>query len=259
MNLLTKIKTLRHVRPAAEPDLPDVAHAVAIIMDGNARWARKRGLPIAAGHRAGTKALRRTVEGAIDLGVDSLAVYAFSTENWNRPPAEVELLMEIFTETIERELPDLVRQGVRTRFIGRRDRAPDALQQRMAALEHETEGNRRLNLWIAFDYGGRAEIVDAARRAISAGVPADELDEQRFGGFLYTSGQPDPDLLIRTSGEMRVSNFLLWQIAYSEIWVTETLWPDFRCRHLLEAIVAYQKRDRRYGGIQIPPVAAIYK
>jgi undecaprenyl diphosphate synthase len=146
MSILTKIRTLRHVRPAAEPDLPDVAHSVAIIMDGNARWARKRSLPIAAGHRAGTKALRRTVEAAIDLGVDSLAVYAFSTENWNRPPDEVELLMEIFTETIERELPDLVRQGVRTRFIGRRDRAPAALQQRMAALEGETEGNRTLNL-----------------------------------------------------------------------------------------------------------------
>ncbi len=165
MNLLTKIRTLRHVRPAHEPDLPDVARAVAIIMDGNARWARKRGLPIAAGHRAGTKALRRTVEAAIDLGVESLAVYAFSTENWNRPPEEVELLMEIFTETIERELPDLVRQGVRTRFIGRRDRAPDALRERMAALEAETEDNRRLNLWIAFDYGGRAELVDAANRS----------------------------------------------------------------------------------------------
>src|SRR5437899_10579984 len=138
-------------------------------MDGNARWAKKRGLPIAAGHRAGTKALRRTVEAAIDLGVESLAVYAFSTENWTRPPEEVELLMEIFTETIERELPDLVRQGVRTRFIGRRDRAPAELRERMAALESETEGNRRLNLWIAFDYGGPAELVDAANRAVSAG------------------------------------------------------------------------------------------
>src|SRR3954449_5114332 len=147
MSLLTKIRTLRHVRPATEPDLPDVARAVAIIMDGNARWARKRGLPIAAGHRAGTKALRRTVEAAIDLGVESLAVYAFSTENWARPPEEVELLMEIFTETIERELPDLVRQGVRTRFVGRRDRAPEALRERMAALEAETEANDTLSLW----------------------------------------------------------------------------------------------------------------
>src|SRR5437667_8930677 len=174
MSLLTKIRTLRHVRPAPEPELPDAAHAVAIIMDGNARWARKRGLPIAAGHRAGTKALRRTVEASIDLGVDSLAVYAFSTENWNRPPDEVELLMEIFTETIERELPDLVRQGVRTRFIGRRDRAPDALQQRMAALERETEDNRTLNLWIAFDYGGTAEILDAANRAVAGAEAGDE-------------------------------------------------------------------------------------
>src|SRR3954470_2496581 len=141
MSILTKIRTLRHVRPAAEPDLPDVAHAVAIIMDGNARWARKRGLPIAAGHRAGTKALRRTVEAAIDLGVDSLAVYAFSTENWTRHLEEAELLLDSFTETIERELPALVRQGVRTRFIGRRDRAPAALRERMAALERETEDN----------------------------------------------------------------------------------------------------------------------
>src|SRR6188474_2009211 len=148
MKLLTRIRSLRGVKLAAEPQLPEAARAVAIIMDGNGRWARRRGLPVAAGHRAGTKALRRTVEAAIDLGVESLAVYAFSTENWNRPPDEVELLMEIFTETIERELPDLVRQGVRTRFIGRRDRAPDALRDRMAALEHETEENRRLNLWI---------------------------------------------------------------------------------------------------------------
>ncbi len=223
MSLLTKIKTLRHVRPAPEPQLPDVARAVAIIMDGNARWARKRGLPIAAGHRAGTKALRRTVEAAIDLGVESLAVYAFSTENWTRPPEEVELnwtrppeevelLMEIFTETIERELPDLVRQGVRTRFLGRRDRAPDELRARMAALERETEGNRRLNLWIAFDYGGRAELVDAANRAVAAGR---EVDEETFASYLNAPEMPDPDLLIRTSGELRISKFLLWQLAYA--------------------------------------------
>src|SRR5881296_3159123 len=150
VSLLTKIRTLRHVRPAREPEVPDVARSVAIIMDGNARWARRRGLPIAAGHRAGTKALRRTVEAAIDLGVETLIVYAFSTENWSRPEGEVEDLMEIFGETIERELPDLARQGVRTRFVGRRDRAPAALRARMQALEAETESNRRLNLWIAF-------------------------------------------------------------------------------------------------------------
>jgi undecaprenyl diphosphate synthase len=245
VSLLTKIRTLRHVRPAPEPELPDVAHAVAIIMDGNARWARKRGLPIAAGHRAGTKALRRTVEAAIDLGVESLTVYAFSTENWNRPPEEVELLMEIFTETIERELPDLVRQGVRTRFVGRRDRAPQALRDRMAALESETGTNRRLNLWIAFDYGGRAEIVDAANRAIRAGH---EIDEVTFASYLNAPEMPDPDLLIRTSGELRISNFLLWQLAYAELVFVDTLWPDFGDEQLRAALDDYASRRRRFGG-----------
>ncbi len=214
-------------------------------MDGNARWARRRGLPVAAGHQAGTKALRRTVEAAIDLGVESLAVYAFSTENWGRPPDEVELLMEIFTETIERELPDLVRQGVHTRFIGRRDRAPDELRERMAALERQTAPNRRLSLWIAFDYGGRAEIVEAARRAAEAG---DELDEETFASFLYAPEMPDPDLLIRTSGELRVSNFLLWQLAYAELVFVETLWPDFGEEGLRSALEDYASRRRRFGG-----------
>jgi undecaprenyl diphosphate synthase len=245
VSLLTKIRTLRNVRPAQEPDLPDVARAVAIIMDGNARWARKRGLPIAAGHRAGTKALRRTVEAAIDLGVESLAVYAFSTENWTRPPEEVELLMEIFTETIERELPDLVRQGVRTRFIGRRDRAPDPLRERMAALERETERNRRLNLWIAFDYGGRAEIVDAANRAVRE---AREVDEETFASYLNAPEMPDPDLLIRTSGELRISNFFLWQLAYAELVFLDTLWPDFGEEQLRAALDDYASRRRRFGG-----------
>jgi undecaprenyl diphosphate synthase len=245
VNILTKIRTLRNVRPAREPDLPDVARAVAIIMDGNARWARRRGLPIAGGHRAGTKALRRTVEAAIDLGVESLAVYAFSTENWTRPPEEVELLMEIFTETIERELPDLVRQGVRTRFIGRRDRAPAALQQRMAALERETEGNRTLSLWIAFDYGGRAELVDAANRAVAAGR---EVDEETFASLLNAPEMPDPDLLIRTSGELRISNFLLWQLAYAELVFVDTLWPDFGEDELRAALDNYASRRRRFGG-----------
>ena len=225
--------------------MPDVVRSVAIIMDGNARWARRRALPIAAGHRAGTKALRRTVEAAIDLSVESLAVYAFSTENWSRPPDEVELLMEIFTETIERELPDLVRQGVRTRFVGRRDRAPEALRARMRALEDETESNRRLHLWIAFDYGGRAEIVEAARRAAEAGV---ELDEETFASFLYAPEMPDPDLLIRTSGELRISNFLLWQLAYAELVFVDTLWPDFGEEQLSSALDDYASRRRRFGG-----------
>ena len=245
MSLLTKIRTFRNVRPAREPDLPDVARAVAIIMDGNARWARKRSLPIAAGHRAGTKALRRTVEASIDLGVESLAVYAFSTENWTRPLEEVQLLMTIFTETIERELPDLVRQGVRTRFVGRRDRAPEALRERMAALERETEGNRRLDLWIAFDYGGRAEIIDAANRAVRE---RREVDEETFASYLNAPEMPDPDLLIRTSGELRISNFLLWQLAYAELVFLDTLWPDFGEEQLRAALDDYASRRRRFGG-----------
>jgi undecaprenyl diphosphate synthase len=244
----TWLRTLRALRPQAEPQLPEVARAVAIIMDGNARWAKRRGLPIAAGHRAGTRALRRSVEAAIDLGVESLAVYAFSTENWSRPPDEVELLMEIFTETIERELPDLVEQGVRTRFIGRRDRAPLALQERMEALEEETASNATLQLWIAFDYGGRAEIVEAARRIVESGTDPDEVDEELLAAHLYAPDMPDPDLLIRTSGELRVSNFLLWQLAYAELVFVDTLWPDFGEHELRRALENYARRRRRFGG-----------
>jgi len=221
---------------------------VAIILDGNGRWAAKRGLPVEAGHREGTRALRRTVEAAIDLGIDSLTVYAFSTENWLRPPAEVDSLMDIFRETIDRELPDLAKQGVRTRFIGRRDRASDELRARMVALEHETADRNRLNLWIAFDYGGRAELADAARRLIASGVRAEEVDEDVLAVYLYAPDMPDPDLLIRTSGELRISNFLLWQLAYSELVFVDTLWPDFGESDLRQAVVAYAGRRRRFGG-----------
>src|SRR5205807_2232224 len=164
-----------------------------------------RGLPVAEGHREGTRALRRTVEAAIDLGIGSLVVYGFSTENWTRPPDEVDSLMEIFSETIDRELPDLAKQGVRTRFIGRRDRAPLELQDKMAALEDETADRDRLNLWIAFDYGGRAELVEAARRLVESGIEPEEVDENALAANLYAPGLPDPDLLIRTSGELRIS------------------------------------------------------
>jgi undecaprenyl diphosphate synthase len=248
MSLLTRLRSLRPLRPVSEPELPEVARSVAIIMDGNARWARRRRLPVAAGHRAGTRALRRTVEAAIDLGVESLAVYAFSTENWSRPPEEVELLMEIFGETIERELPDLVRQGVRVRFIGRGDRAPDELRERMDALEEETRHNERLSLWIAFDYGGRDELVRAARRLVESGIAAREVDENTFAAQLDAPDLPDPDLLIRTSGELRISNFLLWQLAYSELVFVDTLWPDFGEHQLREALAAYSQRRRRFGG-----------
>ena len=217
-------------------------------MDGNGRWAEQRGLAVAEGHRAGTKALRRTVEAAIDLGLETLVVYSFSTENWSRPAGEVHSLMDIFGETIERELPDLVRQGVRTRFMGRRDRAPDELREQMARLEDETAANDRLNLWIAFDYGGRAELVEAVRRLVEAGIEASEIDENLLRANLYAPELPDPDLLIRTSGELRISNFLLWQLAYSELVFTDTLWPDFGHRELEEALAAYAGRRRRFGG-----------
>jgi undecaprenyl diphosphate synthase len=217
-------------------------------MDGNGRWAERRGLQVADGHREGTRALRRTVEAAIDLGVTSLAVYAFSTENWARPADEVEALMEIFGETIERELPDLAKQGVRTRFIGRRDRAPAELKERMATLEAETAVNDRLLLWIAFDYGGRAELVEAARRLIASGIPATEVDDDALAANLYAPELPDPDLLIRTSGELRLSNFLLWQLAYAELVFVETLWPDFGEAELRHALADYASRRRRFGG-----------
>ena len=223
----------------------DSARTVAIIMDGNGRWAERRGLPVAEGHRAGTKALRRTVEAAIDLGVETLIVYAFSTENWSRPEGEVEDLMEIFGETIERELPDLARQGVRARFLGRRDRAPDELRAQMEGLEAETAHNDRLNLWIAFDYGGRAELLEAARRLVEAG---EEPTEDSLRAHLYAPDLPDADLLIRTSGELRISNFLLWQLAYAELVFVETLWPDFGAAELEHALAAYAQRRRRFGG-----------
>jgi undecaprenyl diphosphate synthase len=226
----------------------DQARTVAIIMDGNGRWAERRGLPVAEGHREGTKALRRTVEAAIDLGLETLVVYAFSTENWSRPAGEVDSLMDIFGETIERELPDLARRGVRTRFMGRRDRAPAELQEQMVRLEEETAGNERLNLWIAFDYGGRAEIVEAARRLAEAGVEPGEITEDLLRANLYAPELPDPDLLIRTSGELRVSNFLLWQLAYSELVFLDRLWPDFGRDELEHALVDYASRRRRFGG-----------
>jgi undecaprenyl diphosphate synthase len=248
MSLLTRLWTLRGARPVREPELPEVARSIAIIMDGNGRWARRRGLPVAAGHRAGTRALRRTVEAAIDLGVQSLCVYAFSTENWSRSGEEVEALMEIFVETIERELPDLAAQGVRTRFIGRRDRATPALQEMMGRLETETSEKDRLQLWIAFDYGGRAEIVTAARRIAEEGLDPRDVDENAIASRLYAPEMPEPDLLIRTSGELRVSNFLLWQVAYTELVFVDTLWPDFGGRQLRHALAEYAARRRRFGG-----------
>ena len=231
-----------------EEHLPEVAHAVAIIMDGNGRWAVEHGVSVADGHRAGSRALRPVVETAIELGIDSLAVYAFSTENWSRSGDEVAALMETFGETIDRELEDLAEQGVRCRFLGRRDRAPDWLRAKMEKLEAATADKSTIQLWIAFDYGGRAELVDAARRLLESGSEPDDVDEAAFAACLYEPEMPDPDLVIRTSGERRVSNFLLWQSAYAEYVFTDTLWPDFGPEELRTAIEEYARRRRRFGG-----------
>jgi undecaprenyl diphosphate synthase len=240
---------------ARQIDFSRLPQHVAVIMDGNGRWAAQRHLPRVEGHRAGIESVREVVEGSARLGIGVLTLYAFSVENWKRPVSEVSTLMMLLKRYLRLELNTLLRNNIRFRVIGRAGDLAADVRSELALGEEKTAGNSGMQFNIALNYGGRAEIVEAAKRLIEAGVRADEIDEDRFAGFLYTAGQPDPDLLIRTSGEMRVSNFLLWQIAYSEIWVTETLWPDFRKQHLLEAILAYQKRDRRYGGITHPAVA----
>jgi undecaprenyl diphosphate synthase len=228
---------------------------VAIIMDGNGRWAAQRRLPRVEGHRAGIDAVRDTVETAARLGIQVLTLYAFSIENWKRPAAEVSTLMLLLKRYLRSELNTLLSNDIRFRIVGRMEALGRDVQEELRTAMDRTAKNNGMLFNIALNYGGRAEIVDAVRRAMASGMRPEDLDEERFGGFLYTAGQPDPDLLIRTSGEMRVSNFLLWQIAYAEIYVTETLWPDFRRRHLFEAVLAYQKRERRYGGIN--PAAAV--
>jgi undecaprenyl diphosphate synthase len=228
---------------------------VAVIMDGNGRWAVQRHLPRVEGHRAGIESVRDVVEGSARLGIQVLTLYAFSVENWKRPAAEVSTLMMLLKRYLRSELNTLLGNNIRFKVVGRVEDLARDVQRELRDAAEKTATNTGMQFNIALNYGGRAEIVEAARRLLVEGVPPDQLDETRFASYLYTAGQPDPDLLIRTSGEMRVSNFLLWQIAYAEIWVTDTLWPDFRQRHLLEAIVAYQKRDRRYGGINQPAVA----
>jgi undecaprenyl diphosphate synthase len=228
---------------------------IAIIMDGNGRWAAQRRLPRVEGHRAGIDSVRDVVEISARLGIKVLTLYAFSVENWKRPAAEVKVLMELLKRYLRLELATLVSNNVRFSVIGSDAELSPDIRHELLIGQQETQTNTGMLFNIALNYGGRAEIVAAARGAIQAGLSSDDLDEEQFGRLLYTAGQPDPDLLIRTSGEMRVSNFLLWQIAYSEIWVTETLWPDFRSKHLLEGILAYQKRDRRYGGIKPEPAA----
>jgi undecaprenyl diphosphate synthase len=219
-------------------------------MDGNGRWAVKRGLPRTEGHRAGEEALFDAIKRAVDLGVQWFTVYAFSTENWRRPPDEVHFLLSVISDALLLGRRDeLHRMGVRIRFIGRRDwRVPRRVIRRMDESVEMTERNKGMTLTVAFNYGGRAELVDAVRALVQAGVPARKITERTIREHLYAPDMPDPDLVIRTSGEFRISNFLIWELAYSELVFTDVLWPDFRGEHLVEAVREYQRRDRRFGG-----------
>ena len=220
---------------------------VAIIMDGNGRWAAARGLPRVAGHREGAKAVRRTIEAAVTNNVRYLTLFAFSSENWQRPPGEVKDLTFLLKHYLRSELEELHAQGVQLKVIGERERFGESLGQELRAAEQKTAGNQRLTLILALSYGGRGEIVAAVRRVVAAGLAPEALTEQKFSDFMYTAGIPDPDLVIRTSGEQRVSNFLLWQLAYAEIWFTKTLWPDFCAKDFSMALEDYAGRERRFG------------
>jgi len=233
-----------------ELDLSRVPAHVACVMDGNGRWASQRGLARTDGHVAGEEALFNVVNGALEIGLPWLTVYAFSTENWRRPAEEVRFLMAFNETLLVRRRDELYERGVRIRFAGRRDwRVPRRVLRRMEESEQLTDRNRRMTLTMAFNYGGRAEIVDAVRALVAEGVPADKVDERAIRRRLYFPDMPDPDLVIRTSGETRISNFLLWELAYSELAFPELLWPDFRSRHLYQAVIDYQQRHRRYGGV----------
>jgi undecaprenyl diphosphate synthase len=227
---------------------------IAIIMDGNGRWARRRNLPRVAGHKAGMEPVRSTIETCTRLGIQALTLYAFSAENWKRPRAEVDTLWRLLRLYLARELPDLMRNGIRFTCMGRMDQLPTPVRQELENVSERTARNTGMRLNVAINYSGRAELVDAINTLVDEARREGRLrdlriDEEAIASRLYTAGLPDPDLLIRTSGEMRISNFLLWQIAYAELYLTETLWPDFRRADLLHAILDYQKRDRRFGGL----------
>jgi len=224
-----------------------VPRHIAIVMDGNRRWARGHHLPVIAGHRQGVETIRRTVKAARDRGVEYVTLYSFSTENWKRSREEVGGLMELLEETIRRETPTLVQDGVRLRIIGRLEELSDGVRQAIDQAAHATDAGKNGTMTIAFNYGGRAEIVDAVKRLVADGVPADKVDEEAIAARLYAPEHPDPDLLIRTGGELRVSNFLLWEVAYAEMWATDVLWPDFAIEHLDQALASYARRERRYG------------
>jgi undecaprenyl diphosphate synthase len=236
-------------RLLAQLDLGRLPRHVAVIMDGNGRWARKRRLPRIAGHRAGIASVRELVETSARLEIPVLTVYAFSKENWKRPKAEVDFLMDLLQDYMRKELGELRENNIRVQVIGRMFDLPAAVQGVLRNAIEATSGNTGLVLNLALSYGGRAEIVDACRELLREGVGPDTLDEQAFARRLYTGGQPDPDLVIRTGGEMRISNFLLWQIAYAELVMTDALWPDFRKTDLFQALLEYQRRERRFGGV----------
>jgi undecaprenyl diphosphate synthase len=224
-----------------------VPRHLAIVMDGNRRWARKKHLPAIAGHRAGVDTIRRTLRAARERGVEYLTLYSFSTENWSRDEEEVGALMALLEETIRRETRSLVDDQVQLRVIGRLGELSERLQKAIAGAVEATSDGKRGVMTLAFNYGGRAEIVDAVRRLVRDGVPADKVDEATIAARLYAPGHPDPDLLIRTGGELRVSNFLLWEVAYSEMWATQVLWPDFSVADLDAALASYSERERRFG------------
>jgi undecaprenyl diphosphate synthase len=224
-----------------------VPRHLAVVMDGNRRWAKQRHLPAIAGHRAGVETIRKTLRAARERGVEYLTLYSFSTENWTRDPEEVTGLMYLLEETIRRETKTLVEDGVRLRVIGRLHELRDRLQKAIAGAVNETSPGTRGVMTLAFNYGGRAEIVDAVKQLIAEGVPAESVDDAAIAGRLYAPEHPDPDLLIRTGGELRVSNFLLWEVAYAEMWATQVLWPDFSVADLDAALESYAKRERRFG------------
>jgi undecaprenyl diphosphate synthase len=230
--------------------LPEkIPQHIAIIMDGNGRWARARGLPRIAGHRAGTENLRKVIRSCVEFGVKILTIYAFSTENWERSNEEVSGLMAILEEVIDRELAELNRNGVQLRHVGRLEGLSPSLQKKVREAIELTRNNQELILNVAFNYGGRDELVGALRKIIRDGVPAEAVDEKLFGQYLYTAGLPDPDLMIRTSGELRTSNFLLWQSAYAEWYFPPVFWPDFNKEELRKALWEYSRRERRFGGV----------
>jgi undecaprenyl diphosphate synthase len=257
-DLPADLRTWLHAGSEAEAaafalDFTRLPRHVAVIMDGNGRWATLKGLPRVAGHRAGIDAVRDIVEASARLGLDVLTLYAFSQENWKRPRAEVSTLMRLLKEYINKELRTLISNNIRFKVIGRIQELSPSVRAHLQRAMDETSRCTGLLFNIALSYGGRTEILDACRgvleESLAGGGTPGEITEEQFASHLYTAGQPDPDLLIRTSGELRLSNFLLWQIAYAEIWVTPTLWPDFRCGELFRAIADYQKRERRYGGV----------